>query len=236
MELFYICNGFLLALNVYTAFFFLSTTMKTKPYREAFGWIGVMGVILVSSDIAFALNVGWDKLYTMNVYTVKDFIVLPFYVLELSCLLEQEEEKKARKEVGLSNPGNNIGDRVSAIDDADIVALDSEGKVWSWGGYSKEGETGPYSTTPISTPRIIQTKYDAHLEYNLQFKKVFTSDAFPLTKGYSALSLSITGVFAIATALWSFLSLIPYPSRIISTTGFLLISKPPLRSQRSQPP
>lgn len=94
MELFYICNGFLLALNVYTAFFFLSTSMKTKPYREAFGWIGVMGVILVSSDIAFALNVGWDKLYTMNVYTVKDFIVLPFYVLELSCLLEQEEEKK----------------------------------------------------------------------------------------------------------------------------------------------
>lgn len=98
MELFYICNGFLLALDVYMAFFFLSTTMKTKPYREALGWLGVVGVVLVFSDIVTALHVGWDKLGTLPIYTVKDFLVLPFYVLELSCLLEQEAEKKTWKE------------------------------------------------------------------------------------------------------------------------------------------
>ena len=52
--------------------------------------------------------------------------------------------------------------------------------------------------------------------------------AFPFTNGYSAISLSITGVFARATALPSVLSLNPYPSKIINTVGFLLISISPL--------
>ena len=47
--------------------------------------------------------------------------------------------------------------------------------------------------------------------------------ALPFTKGHSAISLSITGVFACATALPSTLSFSPYPSRIIKTVGFLLI-------------
>lgn len=98
MELFYICNGFLLALNVYTAFFFLSTTMKTKPYREALGWLSLVGALLVLSDIQLSLHHSWNNLQMIKVYTVKDFLVLPFYVLELSCLLEQEAEKKTWKE------------------------------------------------------------------------------------------------------------------------------------------
>lgn len=98
MELFYICNGFLLALNVYTAFFFLSTTMKTKPYREALGWLTLMGAFLVLIDIVQSLHYGWDNVNMMALYTMKDFVVLPFYVLELSCLLEQEAEKKTWKE------------------------------------------------------------------------------------------------------------------------------------------
>ena len=52
--------------------------------------------------------------------------------------------------------------------------------------------------------------------------------AFPFTNGHSAISLSITGVFASATALPSVLSLNPYPSKIINTVGFLLIPKSPL--------
>lgn len=98
MELYYVCNGFLLAMDVYTAFFFLSTTMKTKPYREAFGWLTLMGAVLVLMDIVLSLLYGWENLQTLAVYTIKDFLVLPFYVLELSCLLEQEAEKKTWKE------------------------------------------------------------------------------------------------------------------------------------------
>ena len=48
-------------------------------------------------------------------------------------------------------------------------------------------------------------------------------EAAPCTNGAVAISLSITGVFASATALPSVLSLRPYPSRTIKTTGFLLI-------------
>ena len=47
--------------------------------------------------------------------------------------------------------------------------------------------------------------------------------ALPFTKGYSAISLSMTGVFASYTAFASCLSFRPYPSRIIKTVGFLLI-------------
>lgn len=98
MELYYICYGFLLALDVYTAFFFLSTTMKTKPYREALGWLTLMGALLVLMDIVQSLHYGWGNMQTLAVYTIKDFLVLPFYVLELSCLLEQEAENKTWKE------------------------------------------------------------------------------------------------------------------------------------------
>lgn len=98
MEVFYVCNGFLLALNVYTAFFFLSTKMKTKPYREALGWLALMGSWLVFSDVVFAVRVGWDNLDEMSLYTAKDLVILPFYMLELSCLLEQEAERKTWKE------------------------------------------------------------------------------------------------------------------------------------------
>ena len=52
--------------------------------------------------------------------------------------------------------------------------------------------------------------------------------AFPFTKGYSFINLSITGVFACAIALPSVLSFKPYPSKINNTVGFLLIILSPL--------
>ena len=46
--------------------------------------------------------------------------------------------------------------------------------------------------------------------------------AFPSTKGHSAISLSITGVLASATALPSLRAFKPYPSKIINTVGFFI--------------
>ena len=47
--------------------------------------------------------------------------------------------------------------------------------------------------------------------------------ALPLTNGYSFISLSMTGVFASATAFPFVVLFRPYPSKIINTVGFLLI-------------
>lgn len=48
---------------------------------------------------------------------------------------EQKEEKEARKKAGLPNPGNNVGDRVSAIDDADTWNPNSENYRFKDTGY-----------------------------------------------------------------------------------------------------
>lgn len=48
---------------------------------------------------------------------------------------EQKKEKEARKKVGLPNPGNNVGDRVSAIDDADTWNPNSENYRFKDTGY-----------------------------------------------------------------------------------------------------
>lgn len=48
---------------------------------------------------------------------------------------EQKKEKEARKKAGLPNPGNNVGDRVSAIDDADTWNPNSENYRFKDTGY-----------------------------------------------------------------------------------------------------
>jgi hypothetical protein len=54
-------------------------------------------------------------------------------------------------------------------------------------------------------------------------RPTYSPDACPSTKGYSFSSRSMTGVSAIAIALPTGLGLIPYPSRIRSTTGLLSV-------------
>ncbi|MBR2240285.1 MAG: hypothetical protein IJ890_02725 [Clostridia bacterium] len=54
-----------------------------------------------------------------------------------------------------------------------VLALDTNNRLWAWGGKSTTGEIGTASSEYISTPRRLQRVYDAHLEYNLKFKKVF---------------------------------------------------------------
>lgn len=55
-----------------------------------------------------------------------------------------------------------------------IVAVDSNNRIWSWGGKSTYYQSGNKSDTPISTPRIVTTSYNEHLDYNVRFKEVFT--------------------------------------------------------------
>lgn len=64
------------------------------------------------------------------------------------------------------------------------VALDSEGRIWTWGGKSEYGESGSANRDYIKEPKILDVTYDAHLEYNLKFSKVFISDQ---DKGYFAI-------------------------------------------------
>ena len=55
-----------------------------------------------------------------------------------------------------------------------VVALDSENRIWSWGGKSYCGESGSYSDNYITEPQLVPGIYNAHLEYNLKFSKVFS--------------------------------------------------------------
>ena len=54
-----------------------------------------------------------------------------------------------------------------------VLAVDTNNRLWGWGEKSSYGEIGPRSSDCIPTPRRVQRIYDAHLEYNLKFKKVF---------------------------------------------------------------
>lgn len=54
-----------------------------------------------------------------------------------------------------------------------VVAVDKQNQLWSWGGDSSYSENGPYIGSTITTPREITNSYNAHLEYNLKFEKIF---------------------------------------------------------------
>ena len=57
-----------------------------------------------------------------------------------------------------------------------VVGLDTNDRIWAWGGHSQYGEIGEKSTDLITVPQTIDTFYNEHFEYNLKFKKVVASD------------------------------------------------------------
>lgn len=56
-----------------------------------------------------------------------------------------------------------------------VVGLDTNDRIWAWGGKSTYGEAGETSTDLITIPQTIDTFYNEHFEYNLKFKKVEAS-------------------------------------------------------------
>lgn len=67
------------------------------------------------------------------------------------------------KDIGISY--NNV---------SHVIAVDTNNKIYAWGGNSTYGEAGEKSTTSIISPQIINNTYNEHLEYNLKFKEVFS--------------------------------------------------------------
>lgn len=62
-----------------------------------------------------------------------------------------------------------------------VVAVDTQNRLWAWGGDSRYGQAGTSvngqnsTNNYITIPRIITNTYNAHLEYNLKFIKIFQS-------------------------------------------------------------
>lgn len=70
--------------------------------------------------------------------------------------------------------GNEIKDIGVDYQNTHIIAVDTNNRIWAWGGVSAYGEAGQSSAAPIMNPQMITNSYNEHLEYNLKFKQVFT--------------------------------------------------------------
>lgn len=63
----------------------------------------------------------------------------------------------------------------STSDGYHVIAVDTNNRIWTWGGFSEYGEAGKGSRSPISIPQNIDTTYNEHFEYNLKYKKIYAS-------------------------------------------------------------
>lgn len=82
------------------------------------------------------------------------------------CISDIQESKLYGVEI------KHIG--ISHENSSHIVAVDTNNKIYAWGGSSQYGEAGEKSSTSIVSPQIINNTYNEHLEYNLKFKEVFS--------------------------------------------------------------
>lgn len=79
--------GQLSSLYAILALFFLRTRRRNAPYREAFGWIMLVSYLIVITEFIIAHNsVGFigTPLYCL------DTLVLPLYLLEIDCIVDQD--------------------------------------------------------------------------------------------------------------------------------------------------
>ncbi|MBR2241354.1 MAG: hypothetical protein IJ890_08280 [Clostridia bacterium] len=56
-----------------------------------------------------------------------------------------------------------------------VIAVDTNNRLWAWGGKSYYGEAGAISASPIFNPQRMDATYNEHFEYNLKFKQVVSS-------------------------------------------------------------
>ena len=56
-----------------------------------------------------------------------------------------------------------------------VIAVDTNNRLWAWGGKSYYGEAGATSSVPIFNPQRMDATYNEHFEYNLKFKEVISS-------------------------------------------------------------
>lgn len=82
--------GVLMGMYGMCAFSFLTSREKQKPYREAFGWLALIGVMELIADyiMEYHLGMGDDE----PLYIAKDMLSLPFFVMEGTALLYQDVE------------------------------------------------------------------------------------------------------------------------------------------------